>query len=122
MKNKYLYWTPRILGIVFILFISMFAFYVFAEYNFPEVLVALFMHLIPSFVLIALLVLAWKKELYGGIAFVILSLLFTIFFQTYREMINFLLISFPVLVTGILFLVNWYLKKGKKKAVKRKAR
>jgi hypothetical protein len=93
---------------------SMFALDVFVEYSFPEVFVALFMHLIPSFVLTGLLCLAWKKELYGGIAFIVLSLVFTIFFNTYREIISFLLISLPVLIVGILFLVNWHLEKNKK--------
>ncbi len=113
MKNKYLFWIPRILTIIFILFISMFALDSFIEFQFPESLVAFFMHMIPSFILTGLLWLSWKKELYGGIAFVILSLLFTIFFKTYQDIITFLLISFPVLIVGILFLFNWYLEKRK---------
>jgi hypothetical protein len=111
MENKYLYWTPRILTTIFILFISLFALDVFSEYAFPEVLVALFMHLIPSYILAGLLWLAWKKELYGGIGFIFLSIVFTIFFKTYQDLITFLLISFPALVIGVLFLVGWYLEK-----------
>ncbi len=60
MKNKILYWTPRVLGILFAVFISIFALDVFGEYGFPEVLVALFMHLIPTFLVVGVLLIAWK--------------------------------------------------------------
>jgi hypothetical protein len=115
---KLLCWFPRILGILFILFISMFALDVFGEYSFPEILIALFMHLIPSFILIIILVVAWKWERIGGILYIMLSILFTLFFRTYQDIIVFLLISFPVLLTGILFILNS--RKEKKETKKRK--
>jgi len=86
-----LFWAPRVLCILFIAFISMFAFDVFGEgYSVLETVVALFMHLIPSFVLAGLTILAWKKEKWGGIAFLVLGVIFTIFFDTYEDIVNFL--------------------------------
>ncbi|MFH1290869.1 MAG: hypothetical protein ABIH92_05705 [Nanoarchaeota archaeon] len=108
-----LYWIPRILAILFILFISLFTLDVFGEgYGFPEVLVALFMHLLPTLALIVLTVVAWKWEKVGGWLFVILGVVFTVFFKTYGELIGFLLISGPVFLIGILFLVGYYKKEG----------
>ena len=52
-------WTPRVLTILFILFMAIFALDVFGEYSFPLILVALFMHLIPNFILIGVLLVAW---------------------------------------------------------------
>lgn len=113
-KNKIVYWSPRIISIIFILFISIFAFDVFGEgYGFPEVLVALFMHLIPSFILIGLTILAWKKPKIGGWFFISLGIGFTIFFNTYREIISFLIISGPVFLIGALYLIESYNKKKK---------
>jgi len=89
----------------------MFALDVFGEYSGIELLIGLFMHLIPTFVLIGILVLSWKYELIGGILFLILGIIFTIFFNTYEDIINFLLISFPVFLVGILFLLSWKYKK-----------
>ena len=109
-KNQVLFWSPRILTIIYILFISLFALDVFSEYSFPEALIALFMHLIPTFLLIGLLVIAWKKEFIGGIIFLVLAVVFTIFFNTYRELITLLLISGPVFLIGTLFLINHYKK------------
>ena len=106
-KAKFLYWAPRILAIVFILFISLFALDVFSEgYSFLETIVALFMHLIPTFILIAVTWIAWKNEFIGGFIFIGIFIFLTVFFNTSREVITFFLISFPVLVIGLLFLLN----------------
>ncbi|MFC1687931.1 hypothetical protein ACFL0L_05160, partial [Patescibacteria group bacterium] len=49
--KKFLYWTPRILSIVMVCFISIFAFDVFdGDNTFWETALALFMHLLPSIV------------------------------------------------------------------------
>ncbi|MFC1686266.1 hypothetical protein ACFLZZ_04585 [Nanoarchaeota archaeon] len=109
--EKVLFWTPRVLMILFIGFLSLFALDVFGEYAFPEVLVALFMHLLPTFALIALLALAWKKEYLGGIAILLLGVVFTLFFNTYREIISFILISLPVFIVGGMFLWHHYIVK-----------
>ena len=108
LAKKILYWTPRVLTILYITFISIFALDVFGEYGFPEVLVALFMHLVTTFILIIILIIAWKRELIGGVILMALGILFTIFFKTYEELINFLLISLPVFLVGGLFLLNHY--------------
>ena len=71
-KSKRLFWTPRIITIIFILFISMFALDVFGNCeSFFTVLVALFMHLIPSLILIAVLSIFWRKSKALGIMWVI---------------------------------------------------
>jgi len=105
-KNNILYWLPRILGILFICFISLFSLDVFGEYKFPEILLALFMHLLPSIILLVVLIVAWKWEKIGGWIFVAMGIIFTIFFNTYESFSGFFLISFPILIIGILFLLN----------------
>ena len=58
-----LFWTPRVLTIAFILFLGLFALDVFGEgYGFWGTLVALLMHLIPNFVVLAVLIIAWRWE------------------------------------------------------------
>lgn len=65
----------RILSIVFILFISLFALDVFGN-NFR--FIALGMHLIPTIVAIILTLVAWKKEFLGGILWIVLGVFFMI--------------------------------------------
>lgn len=101
--NKFLKWTPRILTIIFIVFITLLSFDVFTEFKFPEVLIALFMHLIPSLILVALLIFAWKKPKWGAWPFVIAGLFSIYFFKTYEDFIVFLIVSFPAILIGFMF-------------------
>ncbi len=57
--RRTLFWTPRVLAMSYILFLSMFALDVFSEeHGFWQILFAVSIHLIPWFVLIAGLILA----------------------------------------------------------------
>lgn len=105
-KYSWLYWTPRILGIVFAVFLSIFALDVFDEYKFPEVLVAFFMHLVPTFLFVGTLVLAWKKEKIGGILFLGLGLFYVIMTWGKFDVISYLIIAGPVILIGTLFLLS----------------
>ncbi len=97
----------KILSIIYILFISMFAFDMFAEnWIWYKILIGFLIHLIPSFVLIALLVWAWKKSLYGGIAFIVLSIIFTLFFKTYQMWQSLVFLTLPLLIIGVLFILG----------------
>ncbi len=97
----------KTLAVTYTAFTSIFALDVFAEdYSWLEIAVALFMHLLPTFALIAATILAWKKPLPGGIVFVLLGVLFTVFFHTYEHIIGFSLISAPILIIGTLFILS----------------
>lgn len=100
MNTKTLKWAPRILTIAFICFISMFAF------DTPITSIGFWIHLTPSYLLTGLLILAWKKPKIGGIAFLILTVIFTFWFDLYKDIIVFLLIGLPPLITGVLFLID----------------
>jgi len=105
--EKILYWLPRILTIVFIAFLGLFALDSFGGTE-PILyqIAGFFIHLIPNFILIAILILAWKKPQIGGVVFLGLGAIFTIFFNTYEHLLNFLFISGPAFLIGILFLFS----------------
>lgn len=104
-KSKTLYWLPRILAVLFILFISLFALDVFSEYQtIAEIALALFMHLIPSFLLIIATVIAWRWRFMGGILFVLLGTVSIFFFNSYEHILTFLLVSLPPILLGLLFI------------------
>ena len=113
-SNRLLYWTPRILTILFIIFISLFALDVFAAgYAWWEVLVALFMHLIPSFILLAGLGIAWRWPGIGGLLFIAVAAGFMIFFKLYQHWTTALLIAGPPLLIGVLFLADWAARRNR---------
>jgi len=107
MKNKLLYYTPRTLAILITIFISLLALDVFAEgYSFINTIIALFMHLIPTYFLIAITVFAWKKPKPGGIFFIALGLLYILLSWKNFPSLTLLIISGPLFLTGTLFLLN----------------
>ncbi|MBI3622933.1 hypothetical protein HY212_02530 [Candidatus Pacearchaeota archaeon] len=120
--NKWIYWLPRILSILFILFISIFAFDVFDEFYGLELVIVLVMHLIPSFILMILLIISWKHEIVGGVAFIIAGIAHMVssvvragvepwyIFAAFS-----LIIDVPAFAIGILWILNWKNKKKLKK-------
>lgn len=111
---KLIYWSPRIAGIVIILFISLFALDVFAEgYTLAEMLVGFLMHMLPSIALAIVLALAWRWEWVGFVAFLGAAIYFMrfIFRDPVQEIGVFLLFGGPLLVIALLFGANWLWRK-----------
>ena len=106
-RDRLWHWLPRILAIGGIFFLAIFALDVFSEYdNALEIAIGLFMHLIPSYILFAVTVLAWRYGVAGGLLFIGLGLLSIVFFETYRDLIVMLLVSVPPIIVGILFIYD----------------
>jgi hypothetical protein len=104
---KILYWIPRVVGILAILFISSFALDVFQEGTpSTQMLLGLAVHLIPSAVLAALLAVAWRYEIVGGLFFVAIS--FVPFFLLSNQVWVNAILCAPLLLTGILFFASSY--------------
>jgi hypothetical protein len=121
-KIKLIHWLPRIICILAILFVSMFALDAFAPgLTLGQQLGAFFMHLIPSFVLLAVLLVAWNWELIGGIIFMVIGLGLSPFIYLLNHNRNgmtvgnslmvVLLINIPFVLVGILFVASHFLKK-----------
>ncbi len=120
-KTKILFWLPRFLCIIAILFISLFALDAFEpDLTFWQQIGAFLMHLIPSFILLALLLIAWKWEYIGGIIFTILGLGFSPFIFKHNYDMNhsiwmsmgiIAMITLPFVVVGILFIMNHFQNK-----------
>ena len=103
-----LFWAPRILTILFALFLSVFALDVFAETRgFLETLTALVLHLMPTFLVVVLLVLAWRWELIGVIAFAGLAITYVVVMWGRFPWVTYATISGPLLLMSVLFLLPW---------------
>lgn len=114
--SKLLYWTPRLLSILFILFLAIFSLDVFTpEATVKDIVIGLFIHNIPSLILIIVLVISWKYEIVGGITFVLMGLAYMIMVANNQSLLLALTWSFaiagPAFVIGILFMINWFKKK-----------
>jgi hypothetical protein len=105
-SNRLLFWAPRVLCILLIAFVSMFALDVFGEgLGIWGTLVALTIHLIPSLIMVALLALAWRWEWIGTAAFGLIGIFFAITVRgTWWVKLIF---AAPCLLSAWLFLLNW---------------
>ncbi len=114
---KILYWTPRVLSILFICFLALFSLDVFEPgMSAGEIMLGLLIHNIPSIIMVVLLVIAWKKEIVGAVGYFGAGLLYigiVIFnivnsgLQWYLSISWSLIIAGPLFIIGILFLINW---------------
>ena len=106
--NKAVYWSPRILTIFFILFVSLFALDSFdSGKNVAENIAAFLIHLVPSFFLILLLLVAWRYEWIGIIAFAALGITYIIISWGRFPFITYLTISGPLCLISVLFFISW---------------
>jgi hypothetical protein len=117
-----IHWLPRILCILAILFIGMFSLDVFAPgHTIWQQLGGFLVHNIPSFVLLAILIYAWKREYTGGIIFIIFGLLLcvSVFLINYhrnhfsmgRSLGIVAVVAFPLVIVGILFIWSYNMKR-----------
>ncbi len=118
---KIFHWLPRVLCILAILFVSIFALDAFSpKLTIWQQLGAFVIHLIPSFVLLAFLIVAWKREYIGGIIFIIIGLGLSTFVFLHNYKMNdsiwmslgiIAAITIPFAIVGILFIISHFLKK-----------
>ena len=78
------------------------------------------LHLTPSFILMIFLIIAWKRELIGGIIFTLIGLVLSPLIFTHNYNMNqsiwvslgvILSITIPFVIVGILFIVSYRIKK-----------
>lgn len=117
LSSRMLFWTPRILSIAYIVFLSLFAWDVFGEgYSFWRACLALVIHLIPAFVLIVALILAWRWEWVGAAVYAAAGTVYVITVLPLRiaaaAKFNWIVtIAGPAFLVATMFLLSWW-KRG----------
>ncbi|MFN2108649.1 MAG: hypothetical protein ACK2UI_03220 [Anaerolineae bacterium] len=102
-----LFWAPRILCILFAMFLSLFALDVFEGGGFWETLLALLIHLVPVYIVIIVLVVAWRWEWVGAILFIALAVFYVVSTWGRLHWSAYVMISGSLALIGVLFLLNW---------------
>jgi len=112
-SERLLFWAPRFLSILFIAFLSLFALDVFNEHlGFWRTAFALVMHLRLSIVLVAVLIVAWRREWVGSMLYAAAGLLYVIRVASTSLPISvrvnwMLVIAGPAFVIAVLFFLSW---------------
>ena len=105
-SDKLLLWSPRILGILVCLFLSLFALDAFGGgKTFIQALPDFATHLAPIVILLAVVGVSWRWELVGGLVFTGLAAAYAYFARDHVPWIP--VVGGPLLIVGILFLWSW---------------
>jgi hypothetical protein len=105
-SDALLLWSPRVLGIVVCLFLSLFALDAFSGGKSVAQAAADFLvHVAPMLVLLGVVALSWRWEWIGGAVFTALALTYAYVARHHLSWIP--VVSGPLLVVGILFLWSW---------------
>ena len=113
MKTQHLlHWTPRVMGILFAAFLSLFALDVFGVgLSFWDSIRAFLIHLAPVYVVVIVLLLAWRWEWVGALFFAALALVYVVWARGNQHWSAYVVICGPLLLVAILFLLNWLHRK-----------
>jgi hypothetical protein len=105
-------WTPRSLGIMFAVFISLFSLDVLEMgAGFWVTLAGFLVHNIPTIILILALIIGWRWEWAGAIGFLLAAVYFRILAGPSDWVYSLFFIGVPVLV-AVLFFFGWLLKRN----------
>jgi hypothetical protein len=106
--KRLLFWTPRVLCVLFAVFISLFALDVFGEgYTFWEMILGFLIHLIPTGIVLVVLAISWRWEWVGGILFIALGTAYLVTSWNKFHWSAYVVISGPLFLIGVLFLISW---------------
>lgn len=98
-------WAPRVAGLLMAAFLAIFALDAFEGRSVLAAIPAFAIHLIPSFLVLAVVAIAWKFEWVGAAAFLALAALYAVMVHGRIDWVA--AISGPLVVIGVLFLASW---------------
>ncbi len=108
-RHSILLWTPRVLSILFALFLSLFALDVFGEgYGVGRTITAFLIHEIPVIILLLATALAWRWPWVGALAFVGFGAWYVLTAWGQFPVSTYLVIAGPPVLTGLLYLASWF--------------
>jgi hypothetical protein len=108
-------WAPRLLLILFALFLVIFSFDVFEEgKSATQIGTEFFIHNIPSMILGLVVFAAWRREWIGALVCVALALAWVAWawqrFPLPTYLVTYLAIPGPLIIIAALYAVNWRLR------------
>jgi hypothetical protein len=108
MKGNVADWSPRVLLMAFAAFISVFALDVFDEHQgLVKTAVALLMHLLPTFLLLLVVALAWRRPAIGGLACLSLAAWYVSWASPRFPWPVLLIMAGPLLLVSALYAWSW---------------
>jgi hypothetical protein len=107
--SKVLYYTPRLAGVLMIIFVSLFALDVFGPgIPFWKQVLGFIIHAAPAIILAILMFFAWKRPVIGFVIFGLAAVFFLRFvFNLDFGAGNFVMFVGPLALISAMFWMNW---------------
>ena len=100
-------WLPRAVAIAAALFIGIFALDAFSEgRSFWASLPQFAVHLLPTWILLATIAVAWRRPWIGGVVFLSLAAVYAVSASRHPDWI--LVIAGPLALVGALYFLSWW--------------
>lgn len=110
--RRLLFWLPRVFCILFAVFAGLFALDVFGQgYGFLDTVLALLIHLVPTWIVLVALIISWRWEWVGGVTFIALGVLYLVMFRGRVIWAAYLAIAGLLFLLGVLFFIGWFHRK-----------
>ena len=105
-SSRLLLWSPRVLGLLVCLFLSLFALDAFGSgKTVAQALPDFGLHIAPILALVAIVGVSWRWEWVGGLAFTALA---AVYAYVARDHVSWIpVVAGPLLIVGILFSWSW---------------
>lgn len=104
-SEKYILWIPRALTFIFLVFLTLPAFFLRGE-TLSETLKMILFDLFPFLVFWATYFLSWKRPLWGGYLFIFWGILSLFLLPSYRDFSLFMGFTIPLISSGALFILQ----------------
>jgi|GEM_PF-4132778 len=105
-----LFWTPRVMLILLTVFVSLLALDVFnMNYDYKTTIITLIIYLVPVYILVFILAVAWKWEYMGAGLLTLVGLAYIWLALGRMDTLAALIIPIIMLITSILFFFDRYL-------------
>lgn len=108
--KNYICLAPKVAGLLFAAFLALFSLDVISpEASISQILLGLLIHNIPVFVLLAVLVIAWRHEIVGSIVFALAGVLYILLIgvSAFRQQFAWYMVSWCVFIAGPAFGVSF---------------
>jgi len=107
LKFHWIIWIPRSIMVITAVFMMLFSLDIFEEKaGILKTILGLFMHNIPSLIMLLALIFTWKRPFWGGMFFVVLAVAFSIWISicfTKFLVTDLLAFALPMLISGAFF-------------------
>ncbi|MEN6350304.1 MAG: hypothetical protein ABFD08_13020 [Syntrophomonas sp.] len=104
MGNRIL-WAARLMAFLFVVLLTVVSLDSFSGAEpVSKKLVGFITHAMPALAVLLVLLVYWRNLFYSGIAFIVISVAFTVFFKTYTNIYSFLFLSIPLAIIALMFI------------------